>query len=682
MSLVSSKYFAADESDKTASAILKKAEFWGKALITTSYLEKCKNCWRAYNGNYYADGGHSITFGGEQGELAQIPVNHLRNIGQHLKNMITANRPSLEAVANNTDYKTLAQTKLANGLLNYYMSEKKLEEYLVTAVEYSIVLGEGFIKIEWDSTSGSEYGFNEETKTMIYEGDIKFTNLSPYDVIRDTSREDQDHDWLAIRTFKNRYDLIAKYPEFENEILGVESKDKGSAVFTSVADNDTDLIPVIEFYHKRSEALPDGRYMIFISADAVFYDGPLPYRFMPIFRIAPANIIGTSFGYTPLFDLMPLQEAVNGLYSTALTNQNAFGVQSILVPKGSDVTAQSLTGGLNLIEYPEGMQKPEALQLTSTPAEIFRFMEMLIGDMETLSGVNSVVRGNPEASLESGAALAMIQAQAVQFASGLQQSYIRLIEDVGMSIIELLQDFATVPRVAAIIGKSNRSYMKEFIGEDLTSIKRVRVTVANPLSKTTAGRMEIANNLIQMGLVKNLSDYFTVLNTGSLDSITEGEQSELFLIKSENEEMMDGKEVTVTAIDEHLIHIQEHRSLIADPKLRKNPQLVALVLDHIQKHVDALRTTDPSLLQLLGQQPLPPAQGQPGEPQQAPEQGQPTQEAMQQAQQNSQIVTEPLPVGVEQANEVRQPNMPNPPAPFQNLPTNPGDQFQNLANQG
>ena len=51
--------------------------------------------------------------------------------------------------------------------------------------------------------------------------------------------------------------------------------------------------------------------------------------------------------------------------------------------------------------------------------------------METLSGVNSVARGNPEASLQSGTALAMVQSQALQFMSGLQQSYIQLIEDVG-----------------------------------------------------------------------------------------------------------------------------------------------------------------------------------------------------------------------------------------------------------
>ncbi len=85
--------------------------------------------WAAYNGAYYStvQNGHKISFSGEQGEIANLPVNHLRNIAQNILVMITATRPAMEARAVNTDYKSLVQTKLANGLLDYYMREKRLE---------------------------------------------------------------------------------------------------------------------------------------------------------------------------------------------------------------------------------------------------------------------------------------------------------------------------------------------------------------------------------------------------------------------------------------------------------------------------------------------------------------------------------------------------------------------------
>jgi hypothetical protein len=293
--------------------------------------------------------------------------------------------------------------------------------------------------------------------------------------------------------------------------------------------------------------------------------------------------------------------------------------------------------------------------------------------METISGINSVTRGQPEASLRSASSLALIQAQAVQFSSLLQHSYVKAIENIGNGVIQTLQDYAKYPRVAAIVGKSQRAYLKEFSSKDLLQIGRVAVEVSNALAKTTAGRAEIANQLIQMGLVKNVDQYFTVLNTGRLDSMTEGDQAELLLVKSENEKMMDGTYARALSLDNHALHIQEHKALLADPDLRNDEQLVEVVLSHIQEHIELLRNTDPGVLAVTRQQALPPLQppmppqGAPGP--QAP-QG-PTQEAME----GAEMIPEAMEAQTNFAagQEIAAPQMPTPPAPFQNLPTNPAN---------
>ena len=161
------------------------------------------------------------------------------------------------------------------------------------------------------------------------------------------------------------------------------------------------------------------------------------------------------------------------LYSTAVTNQSTFGVQNILVPKGHDLSTAQMSGGLNVMEYDPKVGEVKALNLTQTPAEIFNFMQMLEKLAETISGVNSVARGNPEASLKSGAALALVQSQAIQFSMGLQQSYAQLVEDLGTGTISILKTYAQVPRVAAIAGKANRPMMKSFVGADLDQINRL-----------------------------------------------------------------------------------------------------------------------------------------------------------------------------------------------------------------
>jgi len=636
------KYFAADEAEKTASYLEKKAQYWFKNLNTHRYLDKLRRSWRAYHGSYYSDG-HEITLGGETGELTNLPVNHYRNIAQHILTMVTSNRPAFQARSVNTDYKSQVQTQLANGLLDFYMRDKRLEKYLKKAVEYAIVLGAGYIKMEWNATSGEIYdyimpeeleediaGYDEDDNPLdedgniiepypIYQGDVEFTNLSPFDVVFDSTKEDSKQlDWVLTRTFKNKYDLMAKYPEQASKIESLQTKSdlQYYRVYMNEYDR-TDDVPVYEFFHKKTESLPNGRYMLYLDADIVLMDTVMPYRKLPVYRITPGDILGTPYGYTSMFDLLPLQDAVNTLHSTILTNQSAFGVQNVLNPRGNDVRVNQIEGALNFIEYnpivaggADGTPKP--LNLTNTPPEIFNYMQMLEREMETLSGVNSVARGNPESSLKSGNALALVQSQALQFMNGLQQSYIMLIEDIGSGLIELLQDFAKVPRVAEISGKSNRSKLQEFTGDDIESINRVIVDVGNSLAQTTAGRVQMADNLIQMGVVQNADQYFSVINTGKLETMTDGANNQALLIHAENERLVDGTSpVIATAIDKHAMHIREHMNVLADPELRLDAELNARVLAHIQEHIQLLQNTDPNLLAMIGEQPLGPDMGSP-----------------------------------------------------------------------
>jgi hypothetical protein len=618
-------YFAAKDSEEAAEIILSKTKDWFNSLDSNGYLDKLRRVWAAYHGAYYdsASESHQISFGGEQGELAQIGVNHIRNLAQHMHNMITSTRPAMQASSINTDYKSLTQTKLANGLLDYYMRDHRLEKFLKQAVEYAIVFGTGYVKLEWNAVVGDVYDVLDDG-TEMREGDIQFSNLSPFDVMFDTNREDHEHDWVIARTFKNRFDLIAKYPEFEEQILALPTKsDKMSYSAFNFSYDETDMVSVFEFYHKKTEALPEGRYMLFLDKEVVLLDSPMPYKSLPVYAIHAGNYLGTPYGYTPLFDLMPIQDAINSLYSTILTNQTAFGVQNILVPRGADVAISELSGGLNVIEANMQAGEIQALNLTATPKEVFDFVMMLEKVMETISGVNAVSRGNPSDNLRSGNALALVQSMTLQFMSGLQASYVAVIEDVGTGIINILKDHAQIPRLATIVGKSNRTYLKEFTGDDLSSVSRVIVDVGNPLAKSTAGRVEMAEQLLQMQAIKTPEQYFSVINTGQLDVMTEDTQSQLFLIKAENERFINGEPVVAVFTDEHALHIKEHASVLSDPDLRLQPELLQAVSAHIQEHIELLKTTDPNTLMILGQQPLqpsaPPQQGPPQQPNNIPQ---------------------------------------------------------------
>ena len=335
------QYFAAKAPDQLASILLGKGRSFFNLLESNAYLEKLNNMWRAYHGDYGndLDYGHRLNFVGEQGEYVNLIVNHFRNLAQHMYVIVTANRPVMEARAINTDYKSMAQTYLANGILDYYMREKNLEDCIKKACEMSIVIGAGFIKLAWNATAGETFDADPDTGEIAYEGELEFTNLSPFDVVVDGTKETWNNEWIMTRSFENRFNLMAKYPELASKIQAIQSKSASAVYRLGVWSNDdTDDVPVYEFFHKRTEAMPDGRYLLFLDADCVLLDTKMPYRNLPVFRIVPDEIMGTPYGYTPMFDILPLQEAMNALYSTVMTNNNAFGVQNLWVPPGSNIS--------------------------------------------------------------------------------------------------------------------------------------------------------------------------------------------------------------------------------------------------------------------------------------------------------------------------------------------------------
>jgi hypothetical protein len=617
---MSNQYFATKPTNELAKELMERVTEWEQYLESSGLKARWEKSYKLYFGKHFklgGLGGLGVQRAGEDGELSLVSVNHYRNLIKHVLIMCTSQKPSFDVRAINADSESLQQARLGGNILDFYLKEKRLGRYIKTAVEHALVFGKGFIKCTWEPSLGrpysvEEYQDGEEIKErMIYEGDISVANPDPLGVFGDLSEEDwSKSQWQNVRSFRNKYDLAARYPDQSAKILELEGKGEiennnyGGGISHL---NESALIPVYEFYHKRSDSLPNGRYTLYASDDCVLYDGPIPYENLPVFRIVPGEIWGTTEGYTDSFDIVGIQEAFNTALSIAFSNLNAHGLQHVLIPNGSNVSVEQLSQNLSAIKYnpigPNG-GKPEALQLTALPQGIFDILSLLKGSMETISGVNSVARGDPEHSLKSGVALGLVQSMAVQFASGIQQSWAELLEDVGTFILKLLKDFAKTERMIAIAGKSNRGSMEKFTGDKLNRVDRAVIDLGNPMSRTIAGRTELADNLLQKGLIKTPQEYITVMQTGQIEPAIKSTQSQLGLIHAENEDLAQGKPVRALAVDAHLLHMQEHACLFDSPEVRNNGQMLQVVLDHYMEHKNLYQTQDPLFAQINGEPPF------------------------------------------------------------------------------
>jgi hypothetical protein len=119
-----------------------------------------------------------------------------------------------------------------------------------------------------------------------------------------------------------------------------------------------------------------------------------------------------------------------------------------------------------------------------------------------------------------------------------------------------------------------------------------------------------------MGIITTPEQYISVINTGKLETMTEGQNKELLLVRAERERLVDGTTPVVAVLtDAHSLHIREHKAVLADPDLRMDAELVQRTLAHIQEHIDILSNPDvANILTLLGEQPLGPPMGTPPAP--------------------------------------------------------------------
>lgn len=617
-------YFASLPVDDLLQDCQRKIDDFQDYALRTGRLTNWRTNWEMW---MRAELKLGVRFGGDRGQYKLIESNIFRSIVTGLVSVIANQRPSFQPEAINSDYKSLSQDLVFDAVSNYYLKVKRMEDAYKTGLTYGILLGEGWLYEKWNADIGAitDVTTDPEGKNVpIKEGDVQFSVLGPMDVIRDYTRMDTDNDWYIVREYLNKWDLIAQRPDLKDEIKGYTLPTELQRYrFGHIVDAQTsnaDLIPVYTFIHRKTQACPKGRLTQFVDSDTWILDTGLPYEEIPLYPCMPDVMPFNNWGTTVMTSLCKLQYAYDKTLSLIVTNQQAFALQNIVVDESTQTKPEQVIEGLNFIRTNMKQGVPVGLELCKTPAEVFNYLNVLEQQMEKLSGLPSILRGQPPTGVESGTAMAFLQAQALVFNSPIQQAYISFLERAATGLFNILKSFANTKRMVAIAGQSKKPYMGEFSGQDLTNISRVIVSAGNPATRSEAGKLQIAQDLMAKDMVSN-QEYFQVLETGQLDPMIEGPEAENMLIVEENERLRRGESPPVSPFDNAVLHIKQHATILMDPTLRNttNNPIMAGTLTHIMNHArviipDVTGLDDPRLLGVLGIQVMPPMGPPPGAP--------------------------------------------------------------------
>ena len=312
----------------------------------------------------------ALEFTGEQDELIRMKVPLARTRVRQFVSYMAKKKLAFEAVTDVTDSNPIQTVRLAKSICDTVTKKQRLQEKSEIIAEKMLVEGMCFASCLWRDDKGLILTA-DASQDVSYEGDVSIDIHDLSDVFYDWTATSWDEvPWVVLRIPMQRWDLVAQFPELEEEILELPNYIDNKQLSNYASSRDAyrlnldpllqdNKVSVYHFFYKPSSALPYGRYTIFGENSTIFYDSPElnVYQGLPVSPFFMDQVEGTTLGYPLFSNLLPAQELLDATFSSVATNTQAFSTPIIMVPKGSDISVSDLQS-MNLVQYSLLLRSP------------------------------------------------------------------------------------------------------------------------------------------------------------------------------------------------------------------------------------------------------------------------------------------------------------------------------------
>ena len=520
-------------------------------------------------------------------------------------------------------YKAKLASKIVKYLLEKYRFGTFISESLILSAD---IYGAGFLKTSFDPLAGDHYfeapavddatgqpKTDEQGNPMVEyipEGEICLEAVSPFEIFPDPAATGlHDCKWLIQCKEISVKDAIRLFPAFEEDIIrGSEGQDPrrlAMGVGLNVlydfpnfsqggAQGQVDRVVIYEMYERASAEYPSGRHIIAVNRTVVL-DEPTPeeYDELPYEMVSSFPVPGRFWPEALTTYLVQPQLEYNRRRSQIMENLNAHAWLRLLTPRGALLNTFTKDAH-HVWEFDVGMAKgfkPEIMQIPSMPPEAFKQLQDIKSDMEEMSGVHDVSRGENPSSARTGRAMWFLQEADDTRLERVVQRYHSAIEGVCTRMLKLARTHYTRQRLAYQFVPHDIEVM-EFTGSELGENVRVIIDprAKAPLSMTQ--RIDLFMNMYEadalvndMGM-KDPKKLMELLNLQNTDTLFEDESLHRMRARKENMQMRQGQPAQEPGpYEDHDIHLEEHRKeTLQDRWYTYPPQMQQLVMQHIFVH--------------------------------------------------------------------------------------------------
>ena len=592
-------------------------------------------------------------------------ANKMQGIHQTRLAKLTKDIPRLEVIPSSASEEDKDLARTGTKMLDWFWQNEKMPQLLIDLSSWMIDCGTAFLMPRWDPDKGpkiptykkhdgkitGEEGYKVDTDGYILDGDgekiiedvtvgeATVDVIPPFDVINDQVTDDiiKSH-WVIVQQAMSLKDIQSRWPEqgkkvkaekdiatrayYQRRLLSLVGNQ--SEFFTPENDYSEEMATVKHYFERKCDQYPKGRYMV-IANGVLLESGPMPYgdgSEYPLIKFDDIKVSGSFWSIGTMENIIPIQKGYNRTISQIIENSNSMGNIKVMAPKGHGLHKEAWDdSGSEFIEYKPGF-KPEQLDLSSLPAYVVNMLEVYDKNFEDVSGQHEVSQGKVPAGVKSGRAIIALQEQDDTRLAPTKMNFLRNMEQLGVMILKLYEEFQDEDRQYQIIGESAFDIDEITVTkEDIASMKKdVRVQTENLIAAHKRLQQEQVLEMYQAGMFGPQDDpkvrkkALELLEFGSVGELFDEMNVDTSQARKENEEFVagDGEQMelmpdpkippnpatgqpsmayTIRAFEfeDHHIHIAEHDKFRKSPRYRKMNQAQRRAIDHhVDQHVDFL----------------------------------------------------------------------------------------------
>jgi len=541
----------------------------------------------------------------------KVVINHLYDLTESHVSRTSRFKPSVQFLPTNDDFHDKQASKLAKRLFDHLSYLEHLDAKSRSAVRFSRVAGEGYLFIEWDPDKGpvspkwtaakEQYGDkvplldangNPEKDELGNEitidkpvkiGDVCLKIIRPEMLMFDTKYEFDDAKFFFHTEECHVEELRADYPKKADQIK-VNADERVEEYYATTEKRERTSTRKITFWYKPDKYLPKGRKIVF-TPDVVLENKEYPYEHgeWPFERLTDIDIPGEMHARSFYINARQITAQINNLTTMAVRNIKLASSPKWMVPKGS-VKLEQLNNNTGLVQY-QGPQPPVLSTPSTIAPEIFNLRTMLKEDVQQVSGVHGVSRGEPPAGVKAGVALQFLNEQENERASSFIAKYNEFIRRVGDKMVKVCSQYydESDERTIAVIGKNDEYSRVPFDMKTLSRPFDVRIQNSSALPESKAQRIQTILDLAErFPTLVGEDQVADMIDFGQADKWYDEATAAVRAAERENEMMMDSHVIQPAEYEIHLQHWRVHVTEIQKPGFVDLP---AEVQDTIKDHV-------------------------------------------------------------------------------------------------